>query len=104
MKKHKLRLNGKEVTEEEFHRDGPVGGEGIPMGTSAYSEVAPLVSDGLGCMQSQVGDMREAIQKRNIPGVRVRDNGQLEITSRQGRAAICKMRGLADADGGYGDG
>jgi len=103
MKKHKLILNGKEVTPEEFHRDGPIGGGGVPMVSRAYGEARPLISDGIGCMKSQVPEMREVIQNRNIKGVRVLDNGQLEITSRRGRRELLRVRGLADADGGYSD-
>lgn len=103
-RKHRLCLNGVEVTEEEFHKDGPVGGEGVPMITPpTYTDAKPLVSDGLGCMKGQVGEMREEIRKRNIKGVRVLDSGQLEITSRRGRREVAHMRGLHDADGGYGD-
>lgn len=54
-------------------------------------------------MRSQVPEMRETIRRHNIKGVRVRNNGQLEITSRRGRRELMRVRGLADADGGYGD-
>jgi len=50
-----------------------------------------------------VEEMRRAIKKRNIKGVRVLDSGQLEITSRRGRREVLHMRGLADAEGGYSD-
>lgn len=36
-------------------------------------------------------------------GVTVRDSGKLEITSRQGRKELLRMRGFVDNDGGYGD-
>ena len=75
----------------------------MPMVANTYRGHDPLISDGLGCMKSQVPEMRKAIKKRNIKGVRVRENGQLEITSRRGRRELCRMRGLADADGGYSD-
>ena len=104
MKTHKLKLNGKVVTPAEFHRKGPVGGEGIAGVSKAYSDAKPLVSDGLGCMKDQVPEMREAIQERGIRGVRVLENGQLTFTSRRGRREVMAMRGLHDADGGYGDG
>ena len=104
MRKHKLKLNGKEVTPAEFHRRGKVGGGGIPMVTRTYRDHAPLISDGLGCMKSQVDDMRAAVAKRGIHGVRVLDNGQLEFTSRRGRRDVLEMRGLVDGDGGYSDG
>ena len=105
MKPHKLMINGEEVTEKEFHKNGPVGGTGVPMGTAAYSDAKPLVSDALGCMKHQVPEMREAIRQHGISGVRVLDNGQLEITSRRGRKEVGQMRPipLHDGDGGYGD-
>ena len=104
MKAHKLKINGQEVTEKEFHKNGPVGGSGAPMTTTAYSEAKPLISDGLGCMKSQVSEMRDEIKKHNIHGVRVLDSGQLEIVSRRGRREVLRMRQLVDAEGGYGDG
>ncbi len=101
----KYKINGKEVTEEEWDaRKGRGLKGGVPLGTVAYSESKPLISEGIGCMRSQVTEMREVIRKHNIQGVRVRDNGQLEITSRRGRRDLLRVRGLADADGGYGDG
>lgn len=101
--KYHLRLNGKKVSESEFHENGPIGGVGAPMHANTYSEAAPLISDGLGCMKDQVPEMRSAIKERGISGVKVMDNGQLSITSRRGRRDVCKMRGLCDSDGGFGD-
>jgi len=75
-----------------------------PMTANTYREHDPLISEGLGCMTGQVEEMRQEIKRHGVRGVLVRDNGQLEITSRRGRKELCKMRGLADADGGYGDG
>ena len=69
----------------------------------AYSEAKPLVSEGLGCMKSQVPEMRKAIRDRGIVGAHVKDNGQIEFTSRRARKQVGKMRGLHDNDGGYGD-
>jgi len=76
---------------------------GVPMVANTYREHDPLISEGIGCMKSQVPEMRETIRKHNIKGVRVRDSGQLEITSRRGRKELLRVRGLADADGGYSD-
>ena len=76
----------------------------VPMVANTYREHDPLVSEGLGCMKSQVSEMREALKRHGVHGVRVRNNGQLEITSRRGRREALKMRGLVDADGGYSDG
>jgi hypothetical protein len=75
-----------------------------PLVANTYREHDPLISEGLGCMKAQVPEMREVIRKHNIKGVRVRDNGQLEITSRRGRKELLRVRGLADADAGFGDG
>lgn len=97
-------LNGKEVTREEFL----AGSQkefltGPPMVANTYSAHDPLLSEGLGCMKSQVPEMREVIRKHNIQGVLVKDSGQLEITSRRGRKELLAVRGLVDGDGGYGD-
>ncbi len=106
MKRHKLFLNGKEVTEEEFHRDGPIGGQGTPHITQYYNEGSPRLSEGLGCMKHQVPEMRRIVSERGLSGVRVLDNGAVELTSRgdRGRRGLMKLRGLCDNDGGYGDG
>jgi len=103
MKKHKLKLNGEWVTPAEFHRDGPVGGAGVASVTNTYSTAKPLVSEGVGCMKAQVPEMREAIRERGIVGAHVRDNGQIEFTSRRARKEVMKMRDLHDNDGGYSD-
>ena len=101
-------INGKRVTKEEWDSRKGVGLDfdgHAPMGTVAYTESNPLISEGLGCMKSQVPEMRREIEKRGIKGVRVLDSGQLEITSRRGRREVGQMRPvpLVDADGGYGD-
>ena len=102
----KYKINGKKVTKKQWDARKGKGfrfGSQAPMGTVAYSESDPLISDGLGCMKGQVPELRETIRKHGIRGVRVCDNGQLEITSRCGRRELLKVRGLVDADGGYGD-
>lgn len=99
------KINGREVTKEEWDAHPGAGlhfGAGV-LGTVAYREDRPLISEGLGCMRAQVPEMREVIRKHNIKGVRVRDNGQLEITSRRGRRELLRVRGLVDADAGYSD-
>jgi hypothetical protein len=103
VKKHRLKLNGKWVTPAEFHRGGPVGGEGVASVTNTYSTAKPLISEGVGCMKAQVPEMREAIKERGIIGAHVRDNGQIEFTSRKARKQVMQMRALHDNDGGYGD-
>lgn len=97
-------LNGKEVTREEFaagsRQDWLKGDFFVP---STYRDHDPLISDGLGCMKSQVKTLRQTIRQHNIQGVRVKDSGQVEITSRRGRKELLAVRGLVDNDGGYGD-
>lgn len=100
MRTLKYKINGREVTRREFLRKR-VGGSGAPMASQAYS--MPLISDGIGCMKAQVPALRELVRRHNIQGVKVKDNGQLEITSRRGRRELLRARGLVDNDGGYGD-
>lgn len=103
----RYKINGVEVSKAEWEARKGVGFKpGQPsMGTVAYSDSKPLISDGLGCLPSQVPEMREAIRRHGIQGVRVLNNGALEITSRRGRKEVGLMRPipLVDADGGYGD-
>lgn len=104
MSGRKYTVNGKEVTREEFLKGANDDFlKAPPMTADTYSQHDPLVSDGLGCMKSQVKDLRDVIKKHNIQGVQVKNNGQLEITSRRGRKELLAVRGLADNDGSYGD-
>ena len=100
----RYKINGKEVTKEQWDAKPGAGFHGeCPMATVAYTAAKPLLSDGIGCMRAQVPEMREVIRRHNIQGVFVRENGQLEITSRRGRKELLRVRGLVDADGGYSD-
>lgn len=100
-------VNGKEVSQEEFTERGPKNSDWLKPGwlsvPNTYRDHDPLMSDGLGCMKSQVGEMRDVIRKHNIQGVTVEDSGRLQITSRQGRRDLLKVRGFCDNDGGYSD-
>lgn len=95
--------NGKEVSRTEFNKTRAKK-LGVPMAANTYRGHDPLQSDGLGCMKQQVPELRRVIQKHNIPGVVVKDNGQLEITSRRGRKELLRVRGFCDNDGGFSDG
>ena len=95
-------VNGKEVSREEFTEGVPWSVE-IPMTSDTYTEHDPLISDGMGCMKSQVPEMREMIRKHGIQGAQVMDNGQIRFTSRRARKEVLERRGLVDADGGYSD-
>lgn len=95
------RINGEEVTRKRFLKGAK--SNGAPQSASTYRGHDPLLSEGMGCLKAQVPDLREAIARRGIQGVRVRDNGQLEITSRRGRKEVLRMRGFNDNEAGYGD-
>lgn len=100
----KYQISGKEVSKEQFVEGAREDWlEQPPMSANTYRAHDPLVSDGIGCLKHQVPEMRKVIKQHNIQGVNVRDNGQLEITSRRGRKELLKVRGLADADAGYSD-
>jgi len=102
--KYHLRLNGKRVSRKEFHRKGPVGGEGVPLPpTDTYSTARPLVTTFMGCLPHQVEQTRRELKERNIQGVDVLPNGAFSITSRRGRKEANAMAGLHDGDGGYSD-
>ena len=97
-------MNGQPVSREEFLKGANDDFLKAPaMASDTYSQHDPLVSDGLGCMKSQVHELRSVIRKHNIQGVQVKNDGQLEITSRRGRKELLAVRGLVDNDGSYGD-
>ena len=97
-------INGKEVTRDQFmagaRRDWL---QRPPMVANTYTEHDPLISDGVGCMKSQVPEMREVIRKHNIQGAQVLPNGQIRFTSRRARKELLRVRGLCDNEGSYGD-
>ena len=100
----KYSLNGKPVTREEFLKGANNDFLKAPaMAANTYSGHDPLISEGLGCMKSQVSELRNTIKQHNIQGVAVKNDGQLEITSRRGRKELLAVRGLVDNDGSYGD-
>lgn len=97
-------VNGKEVSPDEF-RSGKRSDwlDAPPMTSNTYRAHDPLLSDGIGCLKSQVPELRDVLKKHNVQGVLVRDSGQLEITSRRGRKELLRIRGLVDSDAGYSD-
>ena len=96
------RINGKEATEEEFYSlpSKPIGS---PMVANTYTEHDPLISDGVGCMKSQVPEMRDTIRVHGIQGAQVMNNGQIRFTSRRARRDLLRVRKLVDNDASYGD-
>ena len=104
MRQHKLILNGKEVTPEEFHRGGKIGGDGLPMTTRTCTEARPWVTESLGVLPNQVAEERKRLAKnKELTAVRILDNGAVECTDPgpAGRMGWIKHRGAVDGDGGY---
>ena len=102
--------NGKEVTREEFTQGGnPNWLESPVRANNTYTEHNPLISEGLGCMKSQVPQMRRLMETEGIQGVKILDSGQARITSRRGRnhlmRVLTEIRGnqYHDIDGGFND-
>lgn len=97
------RINGRLVSRKRFLQGARA--NGMPQTSiTTYRGHDPLISEGIGCLQSQVPEMRETIHKHGIQGVTVKDSGQLEITSKRGRKKLMRVRGMKDNEGGYGDG
>ena len=109
MTKMTYKLNGKEVTREEFRENSRGLEAGVPMTANTYTEHDPLISEALGCMKNQVPDMRRLLKTEGIQGVQITDSGQARITSRRGRnklmRVLSEIRGnkYHDVDGGFGD-
>jgi len=103
--KIKYKKNGEEVTREEFVASG--GNEDFLTHAfhtaNTYRQHDPLVSDSIGCMKHQVPEMRRVIREHGIQGATVRDNGQVEFTSRRARRDLLRVRGARDHDAMYGD-
>lgn len=106
------KYNGKVVTKAELDKVLPPKKDWLTqpaMAANTYTEHDPLISEALGCMKSQVPEMRKLIETEGIQGVRILDSGQARITSRRGRnhlmRVLTEIRGnkYHDADGGYGD-
>lgn len=102
IKKHKLILNGKQVSEKEFHSGGKIGGEGIPMIAKTISDATPWVSESMGVLPNQVAEERAKMPK-HLTATRILDNGAVECTSpgESGRMGWMKHRRGVDNDGGY---
>lgn len=112
MSKIVQKYNGKVVTKEELDELLPPKEdwlEGPAMTANTYTEHDPLISEALGCIKSQVPEMRKLIESEGVQGVRILDGGQARITSRRGRNHLMRLlteiRGTKyrDADAGYGD-
>ncbi len=99
--KIKRKINGREVSEEEFDAHPPLSEAGIPMIGRAYER--PLRSLGLAVPQSQVQEFNELYQQKGISGARHDADGTCVLDNRDARNAVLELRGVRDNDAGYGD-
>jgi hypothetical protein len=103
----KYRYNGRDVSEQDLDGLIPRKSDWLEkpaMTANTYTQHDPLVSEGCGVMKSQVQETRDLIKSHGIQGAAVRNNGQIEFTSRRARSEFLRMRGLRDIDGGFNDG
>jgi hypothetical protein len=100
-------IDGEEVTQKEFRRRTrrkikarvqP----GAPLVSRAYEQ--PLESIAASVHPEQVADVRKDIERRELRGVSVEDNGRVHFHSRKSRRNFLREMGKQDNDGGYGDG
>lgn len=97
------RIDGEEVTEEEFNRRSRAKrAKGGPAVSRAYEQ--PLESIAASVHPEQVSEYRQFLQQRGIQGVEVRENGRVLFHSREARRRLLESTGRRDNDGGYGDG
>jgi hypothetical protein len=111
MMKTRYRINGREVSKEEFDAHPPL--PGLPdtgMIAQGYSESHPGHSIAMGCHPDQVDLMNNTMKQHGVQGVEWDRSGKCKITSRKGRAKAMpifgQMVGLQnchDEDAGYSD-
>ena len=103
-RKHRLFINGREVSRDEFLRKR-IGGSGVAMGTNtAYSTARPLSSLSMSCHRNQADTYNAEAKKQGLTGIVWDHDGDCTITSRRDRAKWLRSQQQHDADGGYGDG
>lgn len=95
------RIDGEEVTEEEFNRRSRAQ-RGAPAVSRAYEQ--PLESIAASVHPEQVSGFRDFLKERGLAGVEVKENGRVHFQSRSARRAFLQSTGRRDNDGGYGDG
>lgn len=95
------RINGKEVTREEFLADA----KGIEPGAPAGGQSAagwPMYSDAAGCHPGQIAEFKQFFAGHGVSAEYTRD-GRLKFDSPGDRRRKCELLGLYDRNGGYGD-
>lgn len=100
-RKHRLKLNGHEVSARKFFRKR-VGGSGVAMGTStAYSTARPLKSLALSCHRDQAAEYNAEAKRQGLTGIKWNPNGDCEITSPRHRAKWLRSQRQVDVDAYY---
>lgn len=95
-------INKREVTEEEFRKNGRGIVQGCPAATSSPTGW-PLESDAAGVHPSQVADAMEHAASKGVPTEFNRKTGNPIFRSRKHRNAFLKAHGMRDCNAGYGD-
>ena len=83
---------------ENMHRD--FGAEGRK--TRSHPGNWPMLSDALGCNESQIQESMDASQRHGCP-TRFTSDGRAILTSPGHRKAYAESCGIFDRNGGYGD-
>lgn len=95
-------LDGREVTEEEFHRAlPPVKDDGRGEGNRPWSR--PIHSEGAAVHPDQIPEAVEDAKRCGVP-TEFDSIGCPIFTSRKHRRDYLKVYGFHDRNGGYGDG
>lgn len=91
-----------EITREEYEKRLPPAQDSSP-GPSSLIGWKTLTSDAAAVHPKQVKEVRELFRARGIAGAVVKDNGQIEFTSRSGRNDVLRAFNMRDNNAGYGD-
>jgi len=62
----------------------------------------PILSDALGCNESQIGESRDMARKHGVP-TEFTSDGRAILTGPAHRKAYARLYGMHDRNGGYGD-
>ena len=96
--KVKYRINGVEVTKEEFDAHPPIASEGVvgPAGSQHFSESTPRRSYSMGVSPGeQLDTARKLLRQHNITGVKYDENGNCFVTDKRDRGRFAKIYGEA---------
>lgn len=109
MAKFKYKVNGVELTEEQWQASLPPTPKrrrrrkkaGVTFMT-APAKAWPMVSDGAGVDPTQIEEAKALAKSQGVT-IDFNHEGQAIFRSRAHRREYCRLRGLHDRNGGYGD-